>query len=207
MAPLGTDEDRDDDAFQPRWELLGDTPRALGSVTLDLNHLLHRAQPWKAHGVFGQEDFTELAEAGALEGRAELLLEARPVRQEGRLIARVRGFCRATLRLTCVRCLVDFSAPLEAEIDAAFAVGSDPAVKNKNWRFEEDVEYLPDGVLTLSHLVEEELLLTLPMNPVCVSGCAGLCAGCGADLNRAPCTCRASEPQGPFAALKSLRST
>ncbi|MBF0164170.1 MAG: DUF177 domain-containing protein [Magnetococcales bacterium] len=206
MAPLGMDGNRDDDAFQPRWELLGDHPRPLGDITLDLNHLLHRAQPWKACGVLGPADLTELAETAPLEGQAELLLEARSVRQEGRLVARVRGICRATLRLTCVRCLVDFCAPIEADIDAAFAVGSDPAAKNKSWRFEEDVEYLPDGTLKLRHLVEQELLLTLPMNPICLSGCAGLCAGCGADLNRAPCTCREIEPQGPFAALKSLRS-
>ncbi|MBF0417699.1 MAG: DUF177 domain-containing protein [Magnetococcales bacterium] len=189
----------------PHWELLGEHPRRLADVTLDLNHLLHRAQPWKRVGILDPEDLVALSEEGTLEGRVEVLLEARPVRHEERPVARVSGFCRATLRLSCVRCLVEFSAPIETEIDALFASGRDPAAKNKNWRVEEDVEYLPDGMLEIRHLVEEALLLALPMNPVCVSECAGLCAGCGADLNLTPCTCRESAPQGPFAALKSWR--
>ncbi|MEO5344936.1 MAG: DUF177 domain-containing protein [Magnetococcus sp. YQC-9] len=200
-------EDRSGSVSAPPWHRIGDPPRRLGGVNLDLPQLMHRAVPWQAVGVLAPEDFESLDEAGELQGVVEVLLEARPIRQEGRMVARVHGHLRGRMQLSCVRCLGQFDWPVEAGIEAVFALGSDPAAKNRNWRIEGDVEYLPDGVIEIRHLVEEELLLALPMNPICVSECAGLCAGCGADLNRAPCSCRKSEPNGPFAALKVLQST
>lgn len=192
---------------EPRWGELGENPRDLSLVTVDLGALVSRSVVWRAAGLLRPETLEELSEAGTVAERIELHVEAQPVQREEGVRIRVRGACRTVIRLACVRCLIEFPLPVAATIDATYAVGVDPALKNKNWRIEEDVEFLPDGVLRLRHLVEEELLLALPMNPVCVSGCAGLCAGCGVDLNRNPCGCRASESSGPFAVLKALQSS
>jgi uncharacterized protein len=39
-------------------------------------------------------------------------------------------------------------------------------------------------------LIAEQVLLSLPMKPLCKPDCAGLCPTCGADRNAEPCQCR-----------------
>jgi large subunit ribosomal protein L32 len=43
-------------------------------------------------------------------------------------------------------------------------------------------------------LVAEQVVLNLPMKPLCKPDCAGLCASCGADLNVEPCNATANRP-------------
>ncbi|MBF0340402.1 MAG: DUF177 domain-containing protein [Magnetococcales bacterium] len=190
-----------------RWEGLGPNPRDLTNATLDVNALASRATHWSAVGILPADALEELGAAGELTGPVQAWVEARPIQREGRVRVLVQGQCRGILRVACVRCLNEFPLDIDAEIDALYAVGKDPAMKNKKWRFEEDLEFLPDGLLKIRHLVEEELLLALPMHPVCVTGCAGLCVGCGADLNRTQCQCRENVSGGPFAVLQSLQSS
>ncbi|MBF0128110.1 MAG: DUF177 domain-containing protein [Magnetococcales bacterium] len=180
-------------------------PRDLSGVTLELATLTNRSALWTAHGVLPPKVFKELGALGEIEEPVELHLLANPVMQEGRQRVRVRGRCWGRIRLACVRCLTEFSLPLEGSIDAFYAAGKDPAMKSKRWLIEEDVVFLPDGMLKLRRLVEEELLLVLPMNPLCKESCAGLCAECGADLNTSACGCRAALPTGPFAVLGKLK--
>ncbi|MGH2730855.1 MAG: YceD family protein, partial [Actinomycetota bacterium] len=51
----------------------------------------------------------------------------------------------------------------------------------------------------------DALTLALPLNPVCRASCKGLCAHCGADLNRGPCNCAAEETDPRWAPLAALR--
>jgi uncharacterized protein len=46
--------------------------------------------------------------------------------------------------------------------------------------------------LELGEAVREELALAIPAFPLCREDCAGLCPGCGADLNAGPCGCTVS---------------
>ena len=59
-------------------------------------------------------------------------------------------------------------------------------------RLEEDdfgvVQVVGDEVDT-EPLIGEQLLLALPMKPLCKAECAGLCPTCGADRNVEPCQC------------------
>lgn len=193
----------------PRWSRgFADTPpRDLSGINLDLASLAGRTVPWVAHGILPPALMTGLHDLGSCAEPFEVHLTASPLHREGKIRIRVRGMCWGGIQLTCVRCLTDFPLPLEVELDALLAPGVDPASRNKRWQIEEDVVYLPEGAIRLAQLVEEELLLALPMNPVCFPGCAGLCAGCGADLNRNPCACRKATPTGPFAVLKTWKSS
>ena len=59
-------------------------------------------------------------------------------------------------------------------------------------RLEEDdfgvIRVVGDEVDT-EPLVAEQVLLALPMKPLCKAECAGLCPTCGADRNVEPCQC------------------
>ena len=60
--------------------------------------------------------------------------------------------------------------------------------------------------IDLRQAVAEQVLLALPIKPLCSRQCKGLCPRCGLNLNHGPCQCPPQEPAGPFAALKVLLS-
>jgi uncharacterized protein len=98
----------------------------------------------------------------------------------------------------CFRCLEEASLPLSVagrEYQAATDADSDE-VRNP---------YLVDGLLELSAWARDAVALELPEKILCAEDCAGLCAGCGANLNVAECTCAPAEPDPRFAKLAELR--
>ena len=65
--------------------------------------------------------------------------------------------------------------------------------------------YIEDDKLDLSAWARDSLVLDLPDKILCRDDCAGLCPGCGADLNHEACTCGPEEPDTRWAALSELR--
>src|SRR5262249_38634260 len=63
-----------------------------------------------------------------------------------------------------------------------------------------------NDAIDLDQLVGERFEMSLPMKPLCVETCKGLCAVCGANLNRAPCDCRHEWEDPRLAALKKLKN-
>ena len=62
-------------------------------------------------------------------------------------------------------------------------------------------------LLEVDEELRAELLLELPMNPLCDPECAGLCPVCGADLNCKECQCHPEDSTGkvsPWSALDGL---
>lgn len=143
----------------------------------------------------GLEGLGQLAEPAVLDITAE--------RSEKDM--HVSGFLSARVAMACVRCLNAFAAPLEVEIDRLYAVGVDPSTKSAEREMIDDLIFLKDGFLSAKRMAEEELLLALPLSPICRDSCAGWCSGCGVDLNAEACQCAPEEPDSPFAALKKLK--
>ncbi len=118
--------------------------------------------------------------------------EAGPVRYEftaqrlaGELL--VRGRVSARLRSPCDRCGAWFEWDVcDGEFTRAYAFRSDHDV----------IDLTPD--------VREAILLLLPIRSVCSPSCRGLCAHCGADLNRERCACGQARPGPGWSALNRL---
>jgi uncharacterized protein len=51
----------------------------------------------------------------------------------------------------------------------------------------------------LESLLREQIILMMPLKPLCVESCKGLCPQCGANLNRETCKCPAAAANSPFA--------
>ena len=68
-----------------------------------------------------------------------------------------------------------------------------------------DYGFLEGDSVDVSVLVQEQLLLSVPVQPLCREDCQGICQRCGADLNREACRCAESEVDPRFAALKKLK--
>ncbi|MCK5675790.1 MAG: DUF177 domain-containing protein [Verrucomicrobia bacterium] len=118
-----------------------------------------------------------------VEGDVQYALCAQCVSEE--LI--VRGTLSVDLGLKCTRCSEFFSTTV-ADSDFLRAY---PASKETD-----SVDITSD--------MREELLLHIPAFPVCSEGCRGVCAQCGADLNKGSCDCETGERPNPWSALDNL---
>jgi uncharacterized protein len=113
----------------------------------------------------------------------------------------VTGVAKGSIRLQCGRCLADYRQALEVELNASFIDESDADAGE----YDEEV-YVYDGVtVDLYPLAREQLLLALPLKPLCKEDCKGLCPKCGADLNEKDCGCRRGEVDKRFAVLARLK--
>ncbi|MFN7685963.1 MAG: YceD family protein [Oligoflexia bacterium] len=68
-----------------------------------------------------------------------------------------------------------------------------------------DITYLSEDWIELEDVLTEQVQLLVPFQPLCKEDCKGICAHCGADLNKGRCACSKLQKQSPFSALKSLR--
>lgn len=97
----------------------------------------------------------------------------------------------------CVRCLDPFSQKLMTNFTELYAFSQ---------RDMTDSELLvPDsGLLDLTPMVREYLLLDIPIKPLCKRGCKGLCPHCGSNLNTDQCDCIDESIDPRLAKLKDL---
>ena len=90
----------------------------------------------------------------------------------------------------CSRCLREYHQPVSITIDDEFAATSESVAIDPWLEIEEDGFLIgPDQILDITEAVRQYSYLGIPMKPTCGSDCAGLCTGCGANLNEAACLC------------------
>lgn len=106
---------------------------------------------------------------------------------------------RARLHGPCFRCLGD--AALTISVRAREYQATSPGESDDELRS----PYVVDERLDLSAWAHDALVLALPDKILCREDCAGLCPGCGADLNSETCTCGPPEPDTRWAALAELK--
>ena len=101
---------------------------------------------------------------------------------------------RYTLCLVCDRCL----APFTQEVDHTI---SHTVVRALNTSEDDDYVVAPDGIVELTELATNDVILSLPGKFLCRDDCKGLCPACGCDLNQVSCICARKEPDPRLAAL------
>jgi uncharacterized protein len=120
---------------------------------------------------------------------------ARVTRTAQGLLVQVR--MRANILAECVRCLTDFSQPLEIDFTELFAFTPDSVTDSGL--------ILPEtGKIDLAPLVREEMLLAIPISPLCRADCKGLCPICGENLNETTCNHEDEAVDPRLSVLKSL---
>ncbi|HHY11951.1 MAG TPA: DUF177 domain-containing protein [Firmicutes bacterium] len=116
----------------------------------------------------------------------------------------VQANVKGTVRLTCSRCLSSFDLMVEFDCEGRFV--SDPDVPMSDE--EDDIESfaLVGEYCVLDDMVQHELLLNIPMKPLCKPECKGFCEVCGANLNEEPCQCDAPGTQATLFGRKLLEA-
>jgi uncharacterized protein len=121
----------------------------------------------------------------------------------------VTGSAETTAGMRCGRCLAGFEASVLASFSLLYSPRPDTDTEERSEIVHADGDklglYFFDGdEIDLTDAVQEQILLSLPMQPLCSEDCRGLCPGCGADRNREACSCGKPAGTGPFAALANL---
>ena len=114
---------------------------------------------------------------------------------------------QARVHLSCFRCLKEFDKDLELTMDLAVRrsvedQSGDSLVESM------DNEILIDGSeLDLGDLIVQEILLEVPMKPLCRDDCPGLCPRCGAEKGSGQCSCPEEDVVDPrWQALAKLKN-
>jgi uncharacterized protein len=111
------------------------------------------------------------------------------------------GSVTAPVRATCSRCLVEFDTDITGDIEGFWPRPGGELPEAEEITGTVDAE----GRVDLGPVFEAALVAEAPFAPLHDEECAGLCPGCGADLNAEECGCEhASQAAHPFAALKDL---
>jgi uncharacterized protein len=119
----------------------------------------------------------------------------------------VRGSIAGRLELACSRCLEPFAAPAAIEFDLllvpgpAHATAADAELGPDDL----DLDYYTGEIVDLESILREQIILMLPLKPLCEESCKGLCPHCGANLNRETCSCKTDAVNSPFARLAKLK--
>jgi uncharacterized protein len=66
------------------------------------------------------------------------------------------------------------------------------------------VSFYRNDEIDLAHMIWEQIVLALPMKPVCKTDCQGLCPDCGVNRNIKTCSCVRDTVDPRWESLKSL---
>jgi uncharacterized protein len=120
----------------------------------------------------------------------------------------VRGHLTGRLDLACSRCLESFAAPVESDFDLLLVPGPGaPAGTDEELGQPDlDLDYYNGEMVDVESILREQIILMIPLKPLCEENCKGLCPRCGANLKSSTCQCHPEAVNSPFAHLAKLKN-
>jgi uncharacterized protein len=123
----------------------------------------------------------------------------------------LRGDIRGTLVTPCARCLEPALLPLDVPVTVSYVETDDRDDDDDSEEASEgdagDVLTFTGGEIDLGPEIRDEILLAVPMGPLCRPDCKGICSVCGGNRNAAPCDCEEQQrlATSKLSALKNLK--
>jgi len=119
---------------------------------------------------------------------------------------KIVGRFSTDLSISCDRCLASYEVPLEQEVDLLF-------IPRDHMPDEIDVELADEDMkiasyrntIDLSQVIDEQVVLSLPMKNLCSEDCRGLCPRCGKNLNEGDCGCVEERVDERLLVLKEIK--
>jgi uncharacterized protein len=163
----------------------------------------------KLHGH--REHFERTFQPSAFDPQGEVYRVATPVELSMDVeraepgVFRVQGRATTRLILECGRCLDEMEVPVDARFELRYVPQEQNRGEDEREIVEDDLTtaFYREGTLDVVDMLREQLLLALPMKPLCAESCRGLCPECGANLNSASCGC---EPKWVDPRLEPLKA-
>lgn len=162
----------------------------MNELSVNVSDLLHRPG--------GSRPFRLEAEIAAIEGRAATVEPAVVIDvalehvDDGLLVT---GTVAGRWSAECSRCVELFQQEFLASVRELYE--PDPA--------EGETFPIVNDTIDLECVVSEAVLFNLPMTPLCMESCLGLCSHCGVNRNVAPCGCDDALTDPRWEALGALK--
>ena len=153
-------------------------------------------------------DYPTLAEtqaAGECEFLSPVRLELTIAKEFDHL--RVQGVVTTSVRLSCSRCLSEYETTVTSPFTIFYTKASGEPLDEEMELAEEDLvaaSYEGEEI-DFTPVVAEQVILGIPLKPLCKEECLGLCGSCGADLNVDTCGCDRTAVNLKFSALQNLK--
>jgi uncharacterized protein len=157
------------------------------SLKIDVSEILKvpgASIPFEVEGDLGKDESAGLFEASGP-------FSARGVATSIGDGVYVEAHAEGKVNLVCSRCLVPFTKTVALNCEGKFVEDA------QSHETDDEVEVFPlDGEFCdLDEMLRHEIVLSHPMKPLCSTGCKGICAVCGKNLNEGDCGCEAPESQ------------
>lgn len=153
----------------------------------------------------------EVREEPRWEGVEGLWVSLTPIQASLHLEREVNGILASGTFSTiavvlCGRCSEPVSVPVSDSFTILYAEARE-AFRDEEVELsaaEMDVDTMQDDRLDVTRLLRENVLLNLPLQPLCRADCRGLCPHCGVNLNESSCGCQVQEDDPRLAPLQHL---
>ncbi|MCL2669846.1 MAG: DUF177 domain-containing protein [Syntrophaceae bacterium] len=118
----------------------------------------------------------------------------------------IEGTAETVVEAPCSRCLERSRVPVAARFKYTFAPPAGGARKELELSTEDlDFAACEEDTVDLGALLFEQILLQVPVKPLCREKCRGLCPSCGTNLNMADCACENEVLDERLAILKHFK--
>ena len=118
----------------------------------------------------------------------------------------VKGEVVADVKLQCSRCLTDFSHKLDIPVEVVYHPLDELKGEERHEIMGEelDMDFYSGEEMDLIELMKEQIILNIPMKPLCSDICRGICLKCGKNLNSGDCSCTENETDSRFVIFRNL---
>ena len=122
---------------------------------------------------------------------------------------KVSGRLATLVSSPCCRCLAPVSTRLDVPVMLTYKNGKEGETAHvEELELEADelgLIFFSGDELDLQSDIEQEIVMSLPQQPLCQETCLGLCPSCGCNLNQTSCNCEAPILHPGLAALKNFK--
>ncbi|KOR26889.1 YceD family protein [Clostridium sp. FAM 1755] len=91
------------------------------------------------------------------------------------------GKLSAEIELSCSRCLQKFKHHVDTEVHESFT--NNPQCED------DEIMLLKNEAIDVTEVIENNIIIELPIKRLCKENCKGLCQQCGANFNFSKCKC------------------
>ncbi len=119
----------------------------------------------------------------------------------------ITGRIGVGIGLECCKCLEKFDFPVEIEFKYVLMPAYDLKEDDLELTYEDlECGYYEGDIIDLGQIVVEQVVLHVPVKPLCNAFCKGLCPVCGINLNIEKCNHETQQISSSFAALKNFKT-
>lgn len=133
----------------------------------------------------------------------ETIKYLKPIKFEGVLriaedVYTLKGIATTEILLACSRCGEEYSYEVSIDIDERFS----STINDEDG----EIISIDNDKIDLYQIIENNLILQLPIKTLCREDCKGICQQCGTNLNHDSCKCETDDIDPRLAKLKDLFS-